>query len=67
MFADDIVIISTSLNKLRSLFSYVRTFCAEHELDINASKTELLVCGSDAPLYTTIATIDFDDLSFKVV
>jgi hypothetical protein len=67
MFADDIVIISTSLSKLCSLFSHVRTFCDEHELDINASKTELLVCGSDAHLYTTIATIDFDDLSFQVV
>ncbi len=35
MFADDIVLISTSFERLRTLFEYTHDFCADAELTIN--------------------------------
>ena len=51
MFADDIVLISTSFERLTTLFEYTHDFCVGAELSINESKTELLVCGRAASHY----------------
>ncbi len=35
MFADDIVLMATSMSKLQALFAHVVTFCADEELVIS--------------------------------
>lgn len=46
MFADDIVLLAESMERLAFLFGAVKDFCAENRLAINAGKTKVLLCGS---------------------
>lgn len=67
MFADDLVIIATSMDKLQTLFTYVSDFCTQQELAINATKTELMVCGAASTLYSPADVVQFGSYHFKVV
>ncbi len=49
MFADDVVLVATSLSKLDVLFGHMCDFCLSEGLTISAPKTKLLVCGRPDP------------------
>jgi hypothetical protein len=61
MFADDIVVISLTMDKLQSLFGHVSDFCGQQELSINSSKTELMVCGPSVAAYPLNALVTFGE------
>lgn len=66
LFADDIVLLATTWDMMSTLFTYVCEFCVGNELVINASKTELMVCGVDAPKYNSRPTVQLGDYVIKV-
>jgi hypothetical protein len=66
LFADDLVLLATSFSMLSTLFQYVCDFCDANSLSINASKTELLVCGPDASNYSRNVAVRLGDHSIKV-
>lgn len=67
MFADDLVLLATSMDTLQLLFGHVQYFCTEEALTINADKTKLLICGPAARLFPSGGLVSFGDLHFQVV
>lgn len=67
MFADDIVVVASSMDQMQSLFGHVHDFCESQDLTINADKTVLLVSGPAISSYAAGERITFGNLQFKVV
>ena len=54
LFADDLVLLSTTFNMISKLFDMVESFCNDNALNISVSKTELMVCGKKADEYVRV-------------
>jgi hypothetical protein len=67
MFADDTVLIATSFDRLSTLFGHMCDFCDQQALQINANKTELMVCGPAARSFTGVPTVSIRSSTFRVV
>lgn len=67
LFADDVVLIATSIDKLRNIFLHFKEFCCLKQLTINADKTKLLVAGVADDKFKPKSMVQFDTFSFECV
>lgn len=67
MFADDIVLLAESMERMTTLFDAVSSFCSANALHISSDKTKLMLCGSLKGTIPTGQRVCLGAFAFEVV